>query len=94
MVVAANLTVGVIPQEVPWPSRALLGLESVPLENRWADRRFVICCRDFQALDPAAQRMVRHPAARAVQEGAGAGAPADPAAGARAAGSRYDISFP
>ena len=31
-----------------------------PLTDRWAERRFIVCCRDFDALQPAAQHMVDH----------------------------------
>lgn len=65
-VVAANLGVSVVPAEVGETYRATLGIEVIPLTDAWAQRRFVVCYRDFEALQPAAQRMVDHLAQRAV----------------------------
>jgi DNA-binding transcriptional LysR family regulator len=64
-VVAANLGVSVVPAEVGETYRATLGIEVIPLRDAWAQRRFVVCYRDFEALQPAAQRMVDHLAERA-----------------------------
>ncbi|MDE1182781.1 LysR family transcriptional regulator [Paraburkholderia sp.] len=67
-VVAANLGISVVPQEVGESYARTLGIRIVPLTNEWAQRRFVVCCRDFDALQPAAQRMVEYLAARAATD--------------------------
>ncbi|SAL28974.1 LysR family transcriptional regulator [Caballeronia telluris] len=66
-VVAAGLGVSVVPMEVAETYRPLLGIRVVPLTDAWAERRFVVCFRDFEALQPAAQRMVEHLVERAAQ---------------------------
>jgi DNA-binding transcriptional LysR family regulator len=37
----------------------------IPLTDEWAKRNFVVCFRDFESLQPAAQRMVDHLVERA-----------------------------
>jgi DNA-binding transcriptional LysR family regulator len=63
-VVAAGLGVSVIPEQVA-AGAAGPGIRVVPLRDAWADRRFVICYRRFDALQPAARRMVEHLSAAA-----------------------------
>ena len=69
-VVAANLGISVVPAEVGDTYKRLLDVKLIPLAERWAQRRFVVCFRDFDALQPAAQRMVDHLAERAQVAGA------------------------
>ncbi|MGV2290127.1 LysR family transcriptional regulator [Trinickia sp. YCB016] len=64
-VVAANLGISVVPAEVGDTYKRLLNIKVIPLTDRWAERRFIVCFRDFDALQPAAQRMVDHLAERA-----------------------------
>lgn len=64
-VVAANLGISVIPAEVGEIYQTSRRIRTIALTDAWAQRRFVICYRDFNALPPAAQRMVEHLAARA-----------------------------
>jgi DNA-binding transcriptional LysR family regulator len=64
-VVAADLGVSVIPEQVGAAAAATLGIRMIPLAESWARRRFVVCFRDRDALQPAARRMVEH-LARAV----------------------------
>ncbi len=64
-VVAANLGVSVIPVEVGGPLAALLGVRLIPLTDVWAQRRFAVCVQDFEALQPAARRLVDHLVERA-----------------------------
>ena len=66
-VVAANLAISVIPVEVGSPFAAMLGVKLIPLTDTWAQRKFVVCFKDFDALQPAVQRMVKHLVARAAQ---------------------------
>jgi DNA-binding transcriptional LysR family regulator len=66
-VVAAGLGISVVPVEVAETYRPLLGIRVVPLTDAWAQRRFVVCFRDFDALQPAAQRMVEHLVERAAR---------------------------
>jgi DNA-binding transcriptional LysR family regulator len=64
-VVAANLGISVVPVEVGDAYRPTLGIQLIPLTDPWAQRRFIVCYRNFDALQPAAQRMVDHLAERA-----------------------------
>ncbi|OAJ54847.1 LysR family transcriptional regulator [Paraburkholderia ginsengiterrae] len=57
-VVAAGLGISVVPVEVAETYRPALGINVIPLADAWAQRRFVVCFRSFDALQPAAQRMV------------------------------------
>jgi DNA-binding transcriptional LysR family regulator len=66
-VVAANLGISVVPVEVGDAYRPTLGIHLIPLTDPWAQRRFVVCYRNFDALQPAAQRMVDHLAERAIR---------------------------
>jgi DNA-binding transcriptional LysR family regulator len=64
-VVAAGLGISVVPVEVAATWQAVLGLKVIPLVDAWAERRFVVCFKSFDALQPAAQRMVDHLTRRA-----------------------------
>jgi len=64
-VVAANLGISVVPVEVATPYAAMLGIEVVPLADAWAQRSFAVCFQKFDALTPAAQRLVDHLVQRA-----------------------------
>jgi DNA-binding transcriptional LysR family regulator len=66
-VVAANLGISVVPQEVGRTYARMLDLCMIPLTDAWAQRRFIVCCRDFESMQPAAQRMMEHLVARAAQ---------------------------
>jgi len=57
-VVAAGLGISVVPVEVAETYRPALGIRIIPLTDAWAHRRFVVCFKSFDALQPAAQRMV------------------------------------
>jgi len=63
-VVRAGLAVGIVPREVAQVQAQAYGLRLVALQERWAERRFIICFRDAQLLSPAAQLLVEHLAAR------------------------------
>lgn len=64
-VVAAKLAISVIPLEVGGQIASMLGVRLIPLTDAWAQRNFAVCFRDFDALQPAARRMVEHLVARA-----------------------------
>jgi DNA-binding transcriptional LysR family regulator len=70
-VVAAGLGLSVIPMQVGQRYAPMLGIRVVPLSDAWALRRFVVCYRDFDSLQPAAQRMVEYLHARALPDDAG-----------------------
>jgi DNA-binding transcriptional LysR family regulator len=70
-VVAAGLGISVIPAQVGQRYAPMLGIRVVPLSEDWALRRFVVCYRDFDSLQPAAQRMVEYLHARALPDDAG-----------------------
>lgn len=59
-VVAANLAVGVLPQQLGRQYARLSGITMLPLVDAWARRLFVVCFRDYDELSPAAQSMVDH----------------------------------
>jgi DNA-binding transcriptional LysR family regulator len=67
-VVAAGLGISVIPAQVGQRYAPMLGIRVVPLSEDWALRRFVVCYRDFDTLQPAAQRMVEYLHARALPD--------------------------
>ena len=64
-VVNAGLAISLVPREVAQGPAEALGLRLVPLAEPWAERRFIVCYRDAQALSPAAQLLVEHLAAAA-----------------------------
>jgi DNA-binding transcriptional LysR family regulator len=66
-VVAANLGISVVPLEVGETYTRMLDVKVIPLTDAWAHRRFVVCFRDFDGLQPAAQRMVDHLVDRATR---------------------------
>jgi DNA-binding transcriptional LysR family regulator len=49
-----------VPAEVASLYARAYGLKIVPLAEDWAQRRFIVCFRDAQALSPAAQLLVDH----------------------------------
>ena len=63
-VVRAGLAISLVPREVA-QQHTSYGLRIIPLDEPWAQRRFVVCFRDAQALSPAAQLLVDHLAAQA-----------------------------
>ena len=65
-VVRAGLAISVVPREVASGFADAYGLKIVPLDEPWAQRRFIICFRDAQTLSPAAQLLVDHLASCAV----------------------------
>src|SRR3990167_3602512 len=66
-VVAAGLGVSVIPRQVAMRARRD-EVAIVPLADAWAQRRFAVCFRSFDALQPAAARLVEFLAARAMHD--------------------------
>jgi DNA-binding transcriptional LysR family regulator len=67
-VVAAGLGISVVPVEVAATYQAVFGVKVIPLVDAWAERRFVVCFKGFDLLQPAAQRMVEHLTSRARAE--------------------------
>jgi DNA-binding transcriptional LysR family regulator len=59
-VVRAGLAISLVPREVAETYIKAYGLKAVPLAEPWAERRFIICFRDAQALSPAAQLLADH----------------------------------
>lgn len=59
-VVRAGLAISLVPREVAEGQAEAYGLRIVPLAEPWAERRFIICFRDAQALSPAAQLLLDH----------------------------------
>lgn len=64
-VVAAGLGISVVPVEVATTYQAMFGIKVIPFVDAWADRRFVVCFKSFDYLQPAAQKMVEHLTRRA-----------------------------
>lgn len=65
-VVASNLAVSIIPKHL---AQTRTELRAVPLVDPWARRDFILCFRDYDALEPAAQHMVDFLASAAGREG-------------------------
>lgn len=53
-VVKAKLGISIVPKEIASSYAKLLGLKVVPLTDKWAKRRFVICYRDRERLPRSA----------------------------------------
>jgi hypothetical protein len=53
-----------VPREVAEVYTAAYGLKIIPLAERWAQRRFIICFKDAKSLSPSAQLLVDHLAAQ------------------------------
>ena len=66
-VVAAGLGISVVPVEVAATYQSVFGVAVIPLVDAWAERRFVVCFKGFDTLQPAPQRMVEHLTSRARQ---------------------------
>ncbi|HEY8359090.1 MAG TPA: LysR family transcriptional regulator [Ramlibacter sp.] len=59
-VVHAGLAISLVPREVVQPQADRTGLRTVPLDEPWAERRFVLCYRDAPTLSPAARMLLDH----------------------------------
>jgi DNA-binding transcriptional LysR family regulator len=59
-VVRAGLAISLVPREVAREPAQAMGLRLVPLEEPWAERRFILCYRDAASLSPAAQLLLEH----------------------------------
>lgn len=64
-VVRAGLAISVVPREVAEPVALAYRLRLVRLDEPWAERRFIICFRDAQALTAPAQLLLRYLVSRA-----------------------------
>ncbi len=58
--VAAGLGLAILPQEAATPHAGAGRLSLVPLDEDWAQRRFVVVARGQPALSPAAQLLAAH----------------------------------
>lgn len=59
-VVAADLGITVIPQQVGLAHEARSPIRVIPLSNGWARRRFALCVVDQARLSPAAAKLAAH----------------------------------
>ena len=57
-VVRAGLAISLVPREVAEPLTGAYRLRLVDLDEPWAERRFIICFREAQALTPSAQLLL------------------------------------
>src|SRR5205085_12149555 len=57
-VVSAGLAISVVPREVAEPVTSSYGLKLLTLDEEWAERRFLICFRNAQALTPSGQLLL------------------------------------
>jgi len=57
-VVRAGLAISMVPREVAQPMVVPYGLKLVPLDEPWAERRFLICFRDIESLTPSARLLL------------------------------------
>ncbi|TKC85911.1 LysR family transcriptional regulator [Trinickia terrae] len=64
-VVAAGLGISVLPIEVAETYRRVLNVRVIPLTDAWANRRFVVCFKNFESLQLGAQRLVEYLCRRA-----------------------------
>lgn len=64
-VVAAGLGLSVTPRQIAARYERLHGIRVVGLSDAWAARRFAVCFRDTESLQPAAVRLVDFLAAKA-----------------------------
>ena len=64
-VVRAGLAISVVPREVAASFADLAQLRLLHLDEPWAQRRFIVCFRDAQALPPAAQLLLDHLSSKA-----------------------------
>jgi DNA-binding transcriptional LysR family regulator len=59
-VVRAGLAIGVVSREVAERQGSIAGLHLISLAESWAERRFVLCFRDAQALSMAAKLLAEY----------------------------------
>lgn len=59
-VVRAGLAISLVPHEVAEIYAQAYGLRIIPLAEPWAERRFIVLCRDADSLSPAAQLLAEH----------------------------------
>ena len=64
-VVRAGLAISIVPREVA-QATAPAGVQLLPLDEPWAQRRFILCFRDAASLTPAAQLLLDHLASLAL----------------------------
>ena len=57
-VVAANLGISVIPRQVSESHARAPVVQAIPLTDAWAKRRFAVCFRERDTLQPAAAQML------------------------------------
>ncbi len=60
LMVAAGLGVGVLPRKSAALYVNSLGLQTVALDEPWAQRQLVLCMRSYEALPSAAQSLLHH----------------------------------
>ena len=60
LMVAAGLGVGVLPRQSAALYRGSLSIESITLDEPWAQRQLLLCMRSYDALPPAARALVDH----------------------------------
>jgi DNA-binding transcriptional LysR family regulator len=59
-VVRAGLAISIVPREVAQAGTTATGVRLLPLDEPWAQRRFILCFRDAASLSPAAQLLLDH----------------------------------
>jgi DNA-binding transcriptional LysR family regulator len=57
-VVRAGLALSLVPREVAEPFATTYKLKLIALNEPWAQRRFIVCFRDWQSLTPSAQLLL------------------------------------
>jgi len=63
-VVHAGLSISVVPREATETPARAYGVHLIPLDEPWAERRFIICYRDVSLLSSAAQVLLEHLASK------------------------------
>ena len=58
LMASKGLGIGILPETAAGPPAAAWALRLLKLDEPWAERRFELCVRSAQALDPAASRLL------------------------------------
>lgn len=58
--IQANMGIGILPASAVAPHSLSMGVQSVALDEPWAERQLKICVRDFSALPVIARQLVEH----------------------------------
>jgi DNA-binding transcriptional LysR family regulator len=72
-IIAEGLAIGILPHDAVKHLQQKLGLVLVPLDEEWAQRRIILCMRDYDALSMPSRMLVDHLGARGLARAAARG---------------------